>query len=118
MRFIQRLSNSRHNFFKGIYHVGVREAQDAKPTRFEQRLTLFIIAFLVDLIMNRTVDLNDQAAFDADEIHDEPFDRVLPPELRSTDAASSDALPEDIFSRCGRVPHLLRQQLQLFPLLW
>ena len=71
-------------------------------------------ALLADLIffprvqMNRAIYLNNQVHLGAVEIHDEPINRVLPPELESQNLPSSQMSPKSILGRRGFAAHLSR----------
>ena len=85
-------------------HLSIGKTEDAK-TKIRENLFSFLVRFYL-LLMNLTVNLNNQSFGRTAEINDKPVNRILAAEFITVELRSAQALPEQIFSRCRLVTHL------------
>jgi hypothetical protein len=58
------------------------------------------------LIVNRSINFDDDPSRVAVEISDEPVDHLLPPEMKPAQSVASQPLPEELLFDGRRRPHL------------
>jgi hypothetical protein len=82
-------------------HVGIPEAQNAKPTRSQTGVAIVVVDRLSHVLA--TVQLNDDRGFKANEVTDVRADRMLSSEFEAVQLASSQMMPKETFGFRGVV---------------
>jgi hypothetical protein len=65
---------------------------------FEVKGSIGVVVLLV--VVDRTVEFDDEPMFGTTEIEDERTDRMLTAESRASDLLAPDRLPEGLFGGC------------------
>src|SRR6185312_8016443 len=97
-----------------LIHIDVRDADDVESERFERVGALCIMRALAFCVVRDTVDLDDQLAFNRDEVDDVSAYWVLPSEFPGRQAAPAQRLPEPRFGarlRCAELARSLPEAL-------
>lgn len=84
------------------HHGFIGETQNAIAAPSQFAIARGVVQFLLDAVMHRPVELNDQAMFDAEKIDDIAADRNLATEFQAMQSAAAQGAPENGF-RCRHV---------------
>ena len=99
-----RLAEGAEYCFEGIVEalldITIPDSDD-RVAALSEPLASARVSFKTSILsMPASVDLDDELAFEADEISDEGSDRVLPAKAPSSKAFASQMLPDDPFFVC------------------
>ena len=108
VRIVEGLLDEIHRSINVLEHMVVVEVQDEEPATDQPRIARKVLS---DVIVDPSVDLDDESSRQTDEVDDEWTDRLLPSEPYA-DLASSQLLPEFVFGACGFAAHLTCETLE------
>ena len=76
---------------KILHHLAIPKAQDAKALLLQNACPMLIIRAI--FLVLRAVELDNQSALEAAEVHDEPLDDALTAEARAVEILQSEMRP-------------------------
>lgn len=79
------------NLLEVVQNLFVRKTKDAESFSMQNIFSFLVIFSLLSMYVS--VDFNDQASVNAEEIHNEPFHRRLSPELETGASAVAEGVP-------------------------
>jgi hypothetical protein len=77
--------------------LGVRDPKHAKAATFQRQGLAAIL--LLEIVVDRPVDFDHEGRGEAEEVHDEPIDDLLPPKMEASQPVPSQVFPQRAF--CG-----------------
>ena len=80
-----------------LQYILIPHPQNDKSALFQNFIAGSIPDLLILFVMNRTVYLNHEVLFVAEEVDDKPVYDLLAPELQIIQASVSDPVPETLF---------------------
>jgi len=108
----QHLTHARENAFEILEDLLIAETDDGQPVAFDERRAIGIL--LGSVLVDGTIDLDDQPDLGAVEIDNEAIDGVLTAELLSK-LSLAQLRPQPLLRFGGLVAHLAGQRLELSP---